>query len=272
MAPSQAGHAFALKGSYTMHFFFIRPGRLTFIFFICTALGLVPAFAERSTSPARAFARIYVENRCYQAVNIVVGQDKNEITLPTVSPRNTELVFFTQTRQITPDRPVLLARRGAAERRVNMESFLEGARSEKWTLGKHTVSSWFVTLCQKNLAVDDPQGQTSRPAVKGEKIAEYAIVFFRQPDSNRPANVFAEHPVLVSLNGNPLRVLQTDSAGKVRFYLPASATGEVRLETAQGDHLSQVAGRDLRPVRIKQALGNELVLVQPKQVIGSEDW
>ena len=255
-----------------MHFIFTRSYRFILLFSLCSVLGALPAFAEPGTSPARAFARIYVENRCYQAVNMVVGQDKNEITVPTLSPRNTELVFFTQTRQITPERPVLLSRRGAAEKRTTMEAFLDGAQFEKWTLGKHTVSSWLVTLCEKNLAVDDPQGQTARQTVKGEKIAEHAIVFFRQSEADQSAAVYAEHPVLVSLNGNPLRVLQTDRTGTVRFYLAADATGEVRLETAQGESLTRTLGRDQRPVRVIQASGNELVLVQPKRTIGAEDW
>jgi len=256
-----------------MHFFLARLPLSVCILAACTVFWLMPAAAEQSASPARTFARIYVENRCYQAVNMVVGQDRNETVLPTISPRNTELVLFTLARQITPDRAVVLARRGAAEKRTNMETFLKSARFEEWKLGKHTIHSWFVTLCQKNPAVDDPQGKTSRPAVKGEKIAEYAMVFYRQQDPGDPANVpMPGTPVLVSLNGSPLRVLMTDNTGVLRFYLPADAKGEVTLETARGDTLTHVLGRDQRPVRIKQASGNELLLVRPERVVGSDDW
>jgi len=192
--------------------------------------------------------------------------------LPPVSPRETEIVLFNWTKQITPDRMIRLSRQGAPEKHVSMEAFLEDARHEQWMMGRHVVDSWFVTVCQQEAALDDPAGKTVRPAGKGETVAEYEMLFSRRPGSHDPMHVYAGYPVRVSLNGIPLRILTTGRDGVLRFLLPADATGTVTLETAPEGSRTLVLGWDLQPVRMRHALDGEQVLVEPKLASGPEDW
>jgi len=247
-----------------------------FRFFSCLAAALScavlsPAVAQ-TTASSREYARVYVENRCYHTVDLAIEREKENLVMPPVSPRDTEIVLFTWTKNILPEEIVRLSRRNAADLRVSVGELLEGARQEEWTMGRHVVRSWFVTVCKKERALDDPVGASTRRAKEGEIVAEYEMLFTRVAGSSDPMHIFSSYPVRLSLNGTPLKILTTSKDGVLRFLLPKEAVGTMTLEAAPDITHSLELGKDWLPVRNRRAKAGEMLLMEPELLGGLEDW
>lgn len=237
----------------------------------CGVFGALPVWGEVTPAGAKAFSRIFVENRCFHRVDLALERGRGEVALAPVAPRKTEMVLFAWTRPVAPDERVRLSRKGAVERWVPVQAWLNEGRHERWVMGRQVVDSWFVTVCARERPLDDPAGATVRPVKPGETVAEYEMLFSRVPGSVDPMYVFAGLPVEVWLNGVPLRVLKTGRDGMLRFLLPVDAAGTVVLESRQGSKTLEL-GRDWQPVRMRRAFDGEKVLVEPVQVGGPQDW
>jgi hypothetical protein len=229
------------------------------------------ALSRTSDAPAVAYTRIYVENRCYHTVDTVLERTKKSVALPQLAPRETEIILFAWTKDIHPEETIRFSRKSASEKRLAMQELLDNARREQWIIGRHVVDSWFVTLCRKEVALDDPAGVTFRSALPGETLAEYEMHFSGAPDLPAQMFLYEEYPVQIWLDDIPLRILMTDKEGILRFFLPAGTTGRITLETASGSR-SMELGHDWMPVRMRRAMGGEKVLVAPKPLSGPEDW
>ena len=268
MAACQAGDA--LPGEYTM-MRFSRFCRI--VLAACCCLAFLPLTARaQDNGSGKAYTRVYIENRCYHTVDLAIEREKEDVSLPPVSPRDTEIVLFAWTKNIVPEEVIRLSRRDAGEKRVTVEELLAGAQQEQWVMGCHVVTSWFVTLCKKERELDDPAGVTIRAAQDGEKVAEYEMLFTRVPGSSDPMHIFSDYPVRISLNGTPLQILTTGRDGVLRFLLPKEASGTVMLEAAPDIARTMALGSDWKPVRARSAKAGEKLLVEPKQAGAPEDW
>ncbi|NLC22917.1 MAG: hypothetical protein GX776_00345 [Oxalobacter sp.] len=268
MAAGKAGDA--LPGEYTMMRFscFCR----SVLAVCCCMVFLLPIARAQDNASGKAYTRIYIENRCYHTVDLAIEREKEDVSLPPVSPRDTEIVLFTWTKNIVPEEVIRFSRKDAGEKRVTAEELLAGARQEQWVMGRHVVTSWFVTLCKKERKLDDPAGVTIRPAQAGEKVAEYEMLFTRVPGSGDSMHIFSDYPVRISLNGTPLQILATGKDGVLRFLLLKEASGTITLEAAPDITRTMALGSDWRPVRVRSAKVGEKLLVEPKQVGSPEDW
>lgn len=238
----------------------------------CCLLFSLPMAQAQGNGAGKAYTRVYIENRCYHTVDLAIEREKEDVSLPPVSPRDTEIVLFTWTRNIVPDEVIRLSRSDAGEKRFTAGELLADARQEQWTMGRHVVTSWFVTLCKKERELDDPAGVSIRPAKDGETVAEYEMLFTRVPGSSDPMHIFSDYPVRISLNGTPLQILATGKDGVLRFLLLAEASGTITLEAAPDINRTMALGSDWKPVRVRAAKAGEKLLVEPKPVSGPEDW
>lgn len=266
MAATQTGAA--LPGEYTM-MRFCRLLPYTTLVFFCAALS--PALAQNGAA-GKAYTRVYIENRCYHTVDLAIEREKEDMSLPPVSPRDTEIVLFTWTKNIVPEEIVRLSRKDAGEKRVTVEELLSGARQEQWMMGPHVVNSWFVTVCGKERALDDLAGVTIRAAQEGEPVAEYEMLFTRVPGSSDPMHIFSNYPVRISVNGTPLQILTTGKDGVLRFLLQEDAAGTITLEAAPDITRILELSRDWKPAKTRPAKVGEKLLVEPKPVSGPKDW
>lgn len=219
-----------------------------------------------------AYVRLYVINRCYHTVDMTVEQEKEPLRLPSVSPRATEMVWFSFADRMAWDERIVLSRELAPSRQVSLGEFISGAQHEYWTAGGQTVDSWFVTLCRKERDLADPAGLTMRPAHAGEQVAEYEMRFTRAPGSHDPVHFLADYPVRVLLDGVPLHLLATGADGVLRFLMPADVSGTVTLESPPDVRRTLLLGKDWMPARVRAASAGEAVLVRPVLLLEPDAW
>lgn len=225
-----------------------------------------------SAVAGEAYARLYVINRCYHTVDMHVEREKEPLSLPSVPPRATEMVWFSSAARMDRDEMVVLSRETAQARQVSLGELIDGARHERWKAGGQTVDSWFVTLCRDERDLADPAGLTMRPADEGEQVAEYEMRFTREPGSRDPVHFFADYPVRVLLDGMPLHLLATGPDGVLRFLMPAGVSGAVTLESPPEVRRTLVLGKDWMPARIRAAKSGEPVLVRPALLSVPDAW
>lgn len=250
--------------------FFSRYG--VWVAFGWSMLFLQPLMAQTATTAPKAYARIYIENRCYHTVELVFEQEKKEVALPSVSPRETEIVYFNWAKSLSRDELLRFNRKDAPPLHLSMQTLLDNARHEQWTVGSHVLDSWIYTTCPKELPLNDVRGSTVRPADAGERVAEYELFFSRVLDSTDPMHIYGNYPVRVSLNGIPLHVLNTGNDGVLRLLLPADMTGTMTLEALPDETRTRELGLDWQPVKVRKAKKGEKLLVLPNLRSSGGDW
>lgn len=236
---------------------------LLIVFCVC------PLFVK---AQSLSYTRVFIENRCYYTVESHVMKAHETINLPSVAPRDQQLVIFTTNHQITPNESIYFSRQYAQSTSMLLVDLLNQSRHETWSLGAASIDSFFITLCGKEKPLEDQNAKTVMKATGGETVTEYELLFTKVAGSRHPEDVLSHYPVRLLLNGVPASVLKTDGDGILRFLLQPNTGGTITMQALPSITRELVIGENLNPVRNRAAQKGEQILVQQVPVSQAQDW
>jgi hypothetical protein len=195
--------------------------------------------------PKAVYGQLEVRNQCFQPVYASATKWPLDRMAPggsrLLASRSSQKFFLWKGERApesaftfhTPEHALAL-RESQGENGLPLREILASAEQREFDFGVGRMNIWETTLCPQEIALDEPAGFTKRPAVQGEKLDRYEMLFTQIPGSRKPEYVYQRYPIDIAFGGMRLGTASTDDAGMLILFFPAGTKGSLELEAPFG--------------------------------------